>query len=200
MKNFLLHDFMAALTTLDDNECLMAKIEVEVAPIMAGLKPSALMTFSKDSRNSYQRWEACKTECAARLNLHYYELKKSTQYILVLFYNPDLLADVLKNDENRSFLHNMGYPDGLALPQILSILQERFDCHCPHEIGLFLGIAKEDVDGFIRNQGGKCLFCGYWKVYHKPHEAYNLFRNYDLARYKVMQQICRRSTVAAVPA
>jgi len=200
LKNFLLRDFVAALTTLDDNEHLLAKIEVEVAPILAGLKPSALMTFSKDSRNSYQRWEFCKAECCARLNLHYYELRKSKQYILVLFYNPDLLADVLDNNENRSFLHSMGYPDGLALPQILSILQERFAGYCPHEIGLFLGIAKEDVDGFIRNQGGKCLFCGYWKVYHKPYEAYNLFRRYDLARYKVMQQICRRNSVAAVSA
>lgn len=84
MKNSLLRDFVDTLTTLDDSKCLMAKIEVEVAPILAGLKPSALMTFSKDSRKSYQRWEACKAEYSARLNLHYYELRKSKHYILVL--------------------------------------------------------------------------------------------------------------------
>ena len=198
MKNFLLRDFVTALTTLNDSEYLMAKIEVEVAPVLDGLKPSALMTFCKDSRDLYQRWESCKEQCCARLQLHYYELRKSEKYILVLFYNPELLADVLVNYENRSFLRNMGYPARCSLEQILDILKERFVCKCPHEIGLFLGIAKEDVDGFIR--GGKCIFCGYWKVYHKPREAYDLFRRYDLARYKVMHQICQRNSFAAVSA
>ena len=35
----------------------------------------------------------------------------------------------------------------------------------PHEIGLFLGYAPEDVDGFIRLGAGRAKCVGTWKVY-----------------------------------
>lgn len=200
LKNLLLRDFMATLTTFTDREYLMAKIELEVAPILAGLKPSAVMTFRKDSRNSYQKWETYKEVCCASLTLNYYEMRKTEHYVLVLLYDPALLTAVVTDAENKQFLRNMGYQEGLSLPQVLQILKERFAHACPHEVGLFLGISKEDVHGFIQNEGGCCLFCGYWKVYHKPQDAYKLFCQYDLARHKVMQRICQHKTMAAVSA
>ncbi len=178
----------------------MAKIELEAAPILAGLKPSSLMTFSKDSRNLYQQWEKCKDKCCEKLRLHYYEMRKTEKYILVLFYNPVLLSEIVTSDENRNFLRSMGYQDRLSLLQILRLLKARFKQSFPHEIGLFLGIAKEDVVGFIQNAGGECLFSGYWKVYHNPDAANRLFRRFDKARHNVMQCICQRQSMSTVPA
>ena len=39
-----------------------------------------------------------------------------------------------------------------------------------------------DVEGFIRNAGRDYLLSGYWKVYHDPDRARELFRAYDRAR------------------
>ncbi|TWH46671.1 DUF3793 family protein [Sporomusa sp. KB1] len=200
MKNVLLKKFIATLNTFSDGEYLMAKIELEAAPILAGIKPSSLMTFSKDSRNLYQMWETFKDKCCAILRLQYFEMKKTERSVLVLFYNPVLISEVVLRAENKDFLCGMGYPAGVSLQQILQILRERFKHTFPHEIGLFLGIAKEDVDGFIQNGGAGCLFCRYWKVYHRPHEAICLFRRYDTARYTVMKSICQRNSLVNMPA
>lgn len=200
MKSNLLRQFIATLHMLSDKECLLAKIELESAPILAGIKPSSLMTFSKDSRQSYQTWEQEKEHCCQALQLCYVELRKTEKYILVLFYNPDLLSEIMASADNRAFLEKMGYEGNLELAVILPLLRKRFSQGCPHEIGLFLGIAREDVDGFIRNNGAACLFCGYWKVYHKPQEASCLFRSFDQARQQVMHSICRRKRPVTVPA
>lgn len=200
LKNILLRNFTDTLNTFRDSEYLMAKIELEVAPILAELKPSSLMTFSKDSRNLYQLWETFKDQCCERLKLQHFEMRKTEKYILVLLYNPILLSEIVVISENRDFLRGMGYQDELSVQQILQSLRERFKHAFPHEIGLILGISKEDVNGFIQNAGAECLFCGYWKVYHKPQEANNLFRSYDMARYNVMQNICQRKTLLTMSA
>lgn len=198
MKKHLLRDFVTAISLLGDSEYLLAKIELEVAPIQERLKPSALMTFSKDSRNSYQNWEVHKNEYCAKLRLNYHEMRKTEKCVLVLFYNPVLLKRVMEEPENRVFLSSMGYQAGASLEQILHTLKGKFTCACPHEIGIFLGISKENVTGFI--QGGRCLFCGYWKVYHDPGEANKLFSSYDLARHKVIKRLCQRIAPVEVSA
>nr|WP_169717605.1 DUF3793 family protein [Sporomusa silvacetica] len=93
LKNVLLK-FIATLNTFSDSEYLMAKIELEVAPILVGLKPSSLMTFSKDSRNLYQIWETFKDKCCEGLKLQYFEMRKTEKSVLVLFYNPVLLSEI----------------------------------------------------------------------------------------------------------
>jgi len=178
----------------------MAKIELEVAPVLVGLKPSSLMTFSKDSRNLYQLWETFKAKCCEGLKLQYFEMRKTEKSVLVLFYNPVLLSEIVVNAENKDFLIGIGYKEELSLNQILQILRERFKYGFPHEIGLIFGISKEDVDGFIENGGSEFLFCGYWKVYHKPQEANRLFRKYDMARCNAMQSICQRKTLLTMSA
>ncbi|NLM20268.1 MAG: DUF3793 family protein, partial [Peptococcaceae bacterium] len=71
---------------------------------------------------------------------------------------------------------------------------------CPHEIGVFLGFPCQDVKAFMEYQekisgarsrsqverGPKLLLNGYWKVYHNPDLASDIFRRYDLARMMVM--------------
>ncbi|CQR72642.1 DUF3793 family protein [Sporomusa ovata] len=200
MKNVLLHKFIAILNTFSDSEYLMAKVELEVAPVLVGLKPSSLMTFSKDSRNHYQIWETFKDKCCEGLKLQYFEMRKTEKYILVLFYNPVLLSEIVLDTENKDFLLGIGYEEELSLKQILQILRERFMYGFPHKIGLILGISKEDVTSFIENGGSEFLFCGYWKVYHKPQEANRLFRRYDMARCNVMQSICQRKNLLTMTA
>lgn len=200
MEKNLLRDFIATVNTFSDSEYLKAKIELELAPILAGLKPSSLMTFSKDSRNLYQIWEMIKDKCCEELKLQYFEMRKTERHVLVLFYNPILLSEVVDNAENKDFLSSMGYQEGLSLQQMMQLLRGRFNHGFPHEIGLFLGIAKDDVKGFMQNGGAECLFCRYWKVYHRPHEAHSLFCSYDTARYNVMQNICHQNALVRVSA
>lgn len=45
----------------------------------------------------------------------------------------------------------------------------------PHEIGVFLGYAIEDVLGFIKYKGKHALYTGYWKVYDKLPQKKKLF-------------------------
>ena len=69
----------------------------------------------------------------------------------------------------------------------------------PHELGVLLEYPVEDVRDFIRYNGDKCLFTGYWKVYHNPAQARAKFTRYDRAREAAMQQIingCRLHEVA----
>lgn len=58
----------------------------------------------------------------------------------------------------------------------------------PHEIGVFLGYPKEDVEGFIHNEGRKYLMIGYWKVYSNPSRAKMIFKSYDQAKEGVVRE------------
>lgn len=105
---------------------------------------------------------------------------------LVLLYRPEELSEYLSRPEQRKILREFGYPCG-NLSDMLEYLCKRTQslgdrkCGFPHELGVFLGYPAEDVIGFIENAGKKCLFTGYWKVYHNPSLARKTFKEYDQA-------------------
>jgi len=88
----------------------------------------------------------------------------------------------------------------MQLNQVLRILRRRVADGFPHELGLLLGIPREDVAGFIENRGANSLFCGYWKVYHNPRQAMKAFARYDMAKQAVMFRICETGRIEAMPA
>lgn len=189
MDKTLLREFMLQLNKLEEEEYLLSTVAYGTAPTLKGIKPSSLVSFSTRGRNLYQLWEKYKMKVSFELGLSYFELKKTKKQQLVLFYNSEILQEYIAHQKNRSFLSSMGYEAAMTLEQSLELLKVRFECLCPHEIGVFLGIPVEDILGFIHHKGEKCLFCSYWKVYHEPERARKLFQHYDKAKTSVINSI-----------
>lgn len=126
-------------------------------------------------------------------DFHFVVIRKTLGTVLVLFYRKNLLEAVLRKGINRSFLTSFGfeYQKYFDLDKDLSRLKERFLGSCPHELGIFLGIPVSDVISFIENKGKNYLFNGYWKVYHHPVRAAQIFREYDQARYRMLNIMYR---------
>ena len=115
-----------------------------------------------------------------------------------------MLKAILANKEIREFLKSCGYVQ-FDLASILMGLKRKYTAYLagsgefPHELGVLLEYPVEDVRDFIRYNGDKFLFTGYWKVYHNPAQARAKFTRYDRAREAAMQQIingCRLHEVA----
>lgn len=189
MNQELLRRHADMLNALEDRDYLLAKIAYEIAPTLAGIKPSSLLAFSRQPRDLYCLWQEVKEAVGLVLNISFFELKKTDTHILVLFYNSEMLGRILADEANREFLAEAGYPAGVKVDQLLPILRSGFAGRFPHEIGLLLGIPRDDVISFIRNDGAGCLFCGYWKVYHNPRRANSVFQAYDRAKIRVMKRM-----------
>jgi hypothetical protein len=177
----------AALQTqaeLGSEALLRRRIIDHCAPVLAGVKPAALVSFIQDHRKFNLIWNEHRFQFERQRSwspLEILELRHRPRETAVLFYHPSLLDKVLADSSNRLFLKSLGYlsPD---LNHILARIQSRFQEGCPHEIGIVLGIPLWDVAGFITNRGRGYLFNGYWKVYHHPEQALRTFFLYDQTR------------------
>ncbi|WP_066638953.1 DUF3793 family protein [Desulfolucanica intricata] len=178
--------FVKLRNTLNDKNYLFTTIAYFIAPTIAKEKPSSLINFTKSYRNSYALWEKYKSELFELPNIHFYEIYRKKDSILVLFYNPQNLSKILSQKDHLNFLKSFGYNEEMNLNQFLDILKERFTKEFPHELGIFLGYPLMDVTSFIKNKGKNYLLCKYWKVYHNPQRAKDIFYNFDRAKIKTL--------------
>ena len=185
----LLRKFILELNKLEGKEYLLATVAYKTAPTRSGIKPSSLVSFSVKNKNLYELWEKYKDEVSLHLGLKFFELKKTKDWLLILFYDQEMLEKVTASKTNQGFLKKMGYHDAKTLIERLEFLKIRFRWMCPHEIGVFLGIPIDDVCGFIEHKGNNFLMCKYWKVYHNPEGAENLFKCYDQAKIDAIYAI-----------
>lgn len=181
--------FISMQSIENDKDYLSSTLAYWTAPTITKRKPSTLLTFSHNSRDLYNLWEIYKEETVARLKLDYFEIRKCSKRVLVIFFNRAVLLKTLLKTNNRNFLNSLGYPGELDLKEYLVLLKSRFEMNCPHEVGIFLGIPLEDVESFIENRGKGCLLNSYWKVYHNPKRARSIFASYDRAREKVISSM-----------
>ena len=200
MNPVLTRRFNDILSMMNDQTFLMTKIAYETAPTLSGVKPATLLTFGRNSRNFFELWKRFKSQVGPVLGLRHFELKKSRKHVSVLFYNRDMLEKIIADDDNRAFLRSIDYDEEMQLDQVLRVLRGKAAIRFPHEIGLLLGIPREDVVGFIENRGAKAMFCGYWKVYHNPQQAKKAFAGYDMAKRAVMNLICATGRAEVMPA
>lgn len=189
MDRALLQAFIIQSEKLEGKEYLLSKIAYGTAPTIKEIKASSLLSFTTKGRNLYQLWEKLKFEVCRELDLNFFELKHSHEKSVILFYKAHMLNHLLDNEKIRLFLKEAGYDEGLTLVQKLELLKVHYSHGCPHEIGVFLGIPVEDVQGFIRHKGDKSLFCSYWKVYHDPQRAKSLFQGFDNAKMSVINSM-----------
>ncbi len=192
MKENQIKDFYGALSTFDDREYLYYKIQYDIAPTLAGIKPSSLMTFHNHNRRLLTLWDRYKEQISKELNIHYYELGRKNQRVMVLFYRDKALANCLNIWKNRSFLVEQGYGEKEKVEESLCLLRKRFQEECPHELGVFLGYPVEDVIAFIESNGAPCLVCKYWKVYQDVENALKVFDAYDTERAKIIKIVLRK--------
>lgn len=182
MDKILRLKFAEILRTLNGKEYLEAMVAFASAPTIQGKKPASLMNFNSGGRNTANLWRKYGKEICESFNLEFFELKSDNDSTMILLYRKKLLEWYVNHPRNQPFLNKMGYNSEDSLVEKLTILKQRFKEFCPHEVGIFLGMPVEDVEGFIENKGKNCLSCKYWKVYCNPKRAELLFNAYDKAR------------------
>lgn len=161
---------------------LLYLIAYHAAPVLEMEKPAVMLTFGNERRGLNDIWRGSRERIPWSEHFQYYELRRSPERTVVLFYNPRLLSDVLREKDSARYLRGCGYRRELTLESALHDLEARFQRECPHEMGLFFGIPLPDVLSFIANGGKQAVTAGYWKVYHNPGPAVALFDRYQEAK------------------
>lgn len=187
LVNTVFRRFVDVKESCDEKNYFMHLIAYNIAPTIHGLKASSILNFSKNKNNMYNLWQKYKVEIKQRFSIEFLELKKTNFNVIVLFYNEEIMFDIINNAENLEFLREQGYKVISNLDEYLYELKFRFQNSCPHEIGIFLGIPLKDVKDFIQNKGCNYLLNGYWKVYNDKEYAKEIFKLYDIARVKVLE-------------
>ncbi|MCR6515204.1 MAG: DUF3793 family protein [Clostridium sp.] len=182
-------NFYKILSEMDESMRFKKFMLFMLAPVVAGYKPSSTITLVKKS-NDYFEWNKSKEELLKELNLNYIVLRECSEAKIILVFNEAKLRERLKNKDNKNFLEGLNYDLSLDIFEILLKLKERYNLyHCPHELGIFLGIPVEDVKDFMECTEKKCLACGYWKVYNNYDEAIKTFNNYNLVKDRVINLV-----------
>ncbi|MDD4238506.1 MAG: DUF3793 family protein [Desulfotomaculaceae bacterium] len=174
---------------MEGKEYMTFFIAFGAAPTVMGKKPSSLIAFNNKVKGNMLLWQRYGREICEELKLQYFVLKEGDGNVLVLFYRRAMLELFVNNERNLQFLRRMGYGEAVTLEQKLQMLKKRFKELCPHEVGIFLGIPVEDVEGFIKHKGKEYLMCRYWKVYRNPSRAEIIFRVYDTARSSIAMAV-----------
>lgn len=161
------------------------------SPVLMGLKPSNLVSFSKEKMPGLPELTAYYSKKFKEEGICMEIICSCRRHYLVLVYRPVMLNDYLQQEDARILLESAGYPGKGNLEELLSYLKRRFEeaVDFPHEIGLFLGYPMEDVKGFHRYGGNGCKLCGYWKVYGDVEAARRLFADFDACRKFITAQI-----------
>jgi len=181
--------YLECLNRLQGKDYLAATISFGAAPTIKGKKPSSLLTFTMTRKNLLALWHYYKQDLCRELNLEYFELKDRGESVSVLFYRRKMLERHVANKHNLAFLNSVGYQEAVTLDEKLQLLKSRFASTCAHEVGIFLGIPVEDVEGFMEHKGKHYLLSRYWKVYRNRERAELLFGIYDEARSNIARAV-----------
>lgn len=182
-------DFYVDLKNMNTRETLEKYLLFTLAPVISGDKPSSTITL-KLQKEEYSIWLDIKEEFLEASNLKEMPLRKNEEAMIILIYNEINLLNCVNKIKSKLFLENLGYKLNLGLERNLIRLVERYEeYHCPHELGIFLGIPIEDVQDFMECSNKKCLLCGYWKVFNDYEESKKIFDRYDNSKIAMIDTI-----------
>lgn len=168
------------LSERDREQRLRSQLVLQCAPFLKGIKAAAITNLPSQAEELLEK-------VLAGTGISYRVLAVRKKRCLVFLYRRITFERYIGRRENVEFLADFGYTEGSA-EEMLGRLADRIGMYAgrelvfPHEIGVFLDYPLADVEGFIRNAGRDYLLSGYWKVYHDPDGARELFRAYDRAR------------------
>lgn len=173
-------DFYNRLNSMKDEEYIETFLVYNVSLVIAGAKPAVTITIKKNNHKLYDSWNKFGYVFVKNINLNYVELRKSLNAIIIMIYDEYILENYLNSEHNMNFLINIGYSSNASIEDHINTLKFRYKkYHCPHELGLFLGIPIKDVKDFMECTTKKCLLCRYWKVYNDCNQAEITFNIYD---------------------
>jgi len=173
-------DFYNKLDSLHDKEYIETFLVYNLSLVIAGIKPAITVTIKKNNQKLYNSWNDFGSCFLDNIDLKCIELRESSDSIIAMIYDEFMLENELSQKSHMEFLFNLGYPSNVCISDHINILKNRYEkYHCPHELGLFLGIPFEDVKDSMECTTKKCLLCGYWKVYNNGNKAKEIFNKYD---------------------
>ena len=185
-------DFYNKLDSLQDKEYIETFLVYNLSLVIAGIKPAITVTIKKNNQKLYNSWNDFGSCFLDNIDLKFIELRESNDSIIAMIYDEYMLEKELSQKSHMEFLFNLGYPSNACVCDYLNTLKNRYEkYHCPHELGLFLGIPFEDVKDFMECTTKKCLFCGYWKVYNNGNKAKEIFNKYDKVKEYTMKNMLR---------
>lgn len=168
------------LSERDREQRLRSQLVLQCAPFLKGIKAAAIINLTSRGGEMLKK-------VLAGTGISHKVIDVRKKRCLVFLYRKTAFERHMGRRENVEFLAGFGYTEGSA-EEMLGRLADRIGMYAgrelvfPHEIGVFLDYPLADVEGFIRNAGRDYLLSGYWKVYHDPDGARELFRAYDRAR------------------
>ena len=159
------------------------------AATIAGRKPATLMNISNDNGGLLDAWDRNRADIFRRSEIDYYELKRTDKNAIVLFFNQNLLDELLKNKPVKKFLSKYGYESD-SIEHALSMLRRRYaTVGCPPEIGVFLGIPLKDVKGFMGLNSLRHTKYGMWRIYGDPTVSEKRMNEYRHARNMIRRRL-----------
>lgn len=149
------------------------------APVITGLKPSAIITVTKAEKQILEDLFSGTKICM--ISLH------SGRKESILLYQKEKLEELLERKSVQGFLQSlgMGY-ENFTLQAVLDQFTKRFSRYkekmadFPHEVGVFLGYPLRDVKIYMKNPLAKAKLTGYWKVFTEVESAVACFQAYDM--------------------
>lgn len=185
-------DFYKRLNSMENKEYIENFLVYKTSWVIAGVKPAVTIGFKKKDEKIYENWNLYGKDFLADINLKYIELRENDDSIILMIYDEEVLTRELNKEEQIDFLINLGYPEQIEINQYVKTLKDRYEkYHCPHELGLFLGIPFEDVKDFMECTTKKCLLCGYWKVFNNEEKAKITFERFDTIKEYTMKNILK---------
>lgn len=183
-------DFYNKLNSMHSKEYIETFLVYNLSLVIAGIKPAVTLTIKKNNQKLYSSWNDFGINFINSTNLKFIELRESNESIIVMIYDEFILEKELNKKSHKDFLLNMGYSQNGCINDYINTLQSRYEkYHCPHELGLFLGIPFKDVKDFMECTTKKCLLCGYWKVYNDSKKAKIIFTKYDKVKEYTMKNM-----------
>ena len=175
--------------SVSDRKRLETVLAYHTAPTFMGIKCGSLLTLSVRDYDLEETASLFAKGCfGRRINARF--IRRSKERTLIYVYDRQLLKELLSEPCITQFLSTYGYDKARDIEDCLDTLCERLrEKDFPHEIGIFLGYPLEDVEGFIRNCGQRCKYCGLWKVYGDVDRAKALFECYKDCRQRLCSMI-----------
>lgn len=191
MKDTGLYD---KLNSMNDRDFIENFLLINISQVLSGIKPASTISLVKNKNNIYDKWIKYGIDFIKFIGLEFVELRQNKEIVILLIYNKEELEKSIFNTQHKEFLINLGYDDEQDIQGYIDKLKERYELyHCPHELGLFLGIPIEDVKDFMNCTEKKCLLCGYWKVYNDSNFAKHIFSMYDEVKIHTSNEILKGS-------
>lgn len=191
MKSIGLYD---KLNSMNDKDFIENFLLLNISQVLSGIKPASTISLTKNGNNIYDKWIRYGIDFIKSTGLEFVELRENKGSVILLIYNRETLEKNIFREEEKRFLKNLGYEENQNLQSYINKLKERYELyHCPHELGLFLGIPIKDVKDFMNCTEKKCLLCGYWKVYNDSNEAKHIFSMYDEVKVHTLNEILKGS-------